>query len=143
MQKITVSYEELAKRVGDMIMANHLPNEIDGNWTSGIIEQPLMTERLNEIDEENKVDEQDTFGDHASVLDFEVYQTYIITDRGAEYLFNHTSEMISYSEKLQLWFWHVSHWGTGWSHVHTEIVEDIDYDSVVYGTEAMLKYSIG
>lgn len=140
MSKITVSYEEIARRVGDMIMANHLPNEIDEDWYSGIIEQPLMRERLNEIDEENEVEEDD---EHATVTDIEIYQTYIITDRGAEYLFNHTSELISYSEKLGLWFWHVSHWGTGWSHVHTEIVDDIDYDTAVYGTEAMVKYSIG
>lgn len=140
MKKITVSYEELARRVGDMILANHLPNEIDEEWWCGIVEQPLMRERLDEIDEENEVDED---GEHATVTDFEVYQTYIITERGAEYLFNHTSEMISYGEKLGLWFWHVSHWGTSWSGVHTEIVDNIDYDTAVFGTENMVKYSIG
>lgn len=140
MNKTTVSYEELARRVGDMIMANHLPSQIDDNWVYGIIEQPLMRETLDQIDEENEVGE-----DHepASVTDIDVYQTYIITERGAEYLFNHTAEMISYSEKLGLWFWHISHWGTAWSGVHAEIVEDIDYNTAVYGTEEMLGYSIG
>ena len=144
MKKVTASYEELARRVGDMIIANNLPNEIDTEWWCGIIQQPLMTERLNAIDAENGIENDgNSYEENATVTDFEIYQTYIISDRGAEYLFNHTSEIISYSEKLDLWFWHISHWGTGWSHVHTEIVDDIDYDSAVYGTENMIKYTIG
>lgn len=141
MSKITVSYEELAKRVGDIIMANHLPNEIDTEWWCGLIEQPLMRERLDEIDHENG--RAGDYEDMSSVTDFDIYQTYIITNRGAEYLFNHTSELISYSEKLQLWFWHIGHWGTSWSGVHTQIVDNIDYDDAVHGTEKMIKYSIG
>lgn len=144
MSKITVSYEELARRVGDMIIANNLPNGIDADWWCGLIQQPLMTDKLAEIDAENGIaDDGNTYEENATVTDIEIYQTYIITDLGAEYLFNHTSELISYSEKLQLWFWHVSHWGTGWSHVHTQIDEDIHHDNLVYGTEAMVKYSIG
>ena len=141
--KTVVSYEELARRVGYMIMANHLPQEIDEDWYNGIIEQPLMRERLDEFDRDNGTTDDDQDAERASVTDIQVYQTYIITKHGAEYLFNHTSEMISYSEILDLWFWHVSHWGTAWSGVHTEIVDDIDYNNAVYGTEAMCKYSIG
>jgi hypothetical protein len=144
MTKTTVSYEELAKRVDVMVMANHLPNEVDEDWYSGIIQQPLMDLRLEELDKENELtDEQREQGEGASVTDFEIYQTYIITQNGAEYLFNHTAELISYSEKLGLWFWHIGHWGTSWSGVHTDIVDDIDYDSAVYGTENMVQYSIG
>lgn len=141
-KKITVSYEELSRRVGNMIMANHLPNEVDENWMYCIIEQPLMRERLDELDHENGIADDDEDAERSTVYDIEIYQSYIITECGAEYLFNHTSELISYSEKLELWFWHVSHWGTGWSHVHTTIVDDIDYDTAVYG-DAMLKYRVG
>lgn len=140
--KTTINYEELARRVGSMIMANHLPNEVDDNWMYGIIEQPLMRERLDEYDRDNGIADDDMDAERSTVHDIEIYQTYIITERGAEYLFNHTSELISYSEKLGLWFWHVSHWGTAWSGVHTEVVDDIDYNTAVYG-DAMLKYRVG
>lgn len=165
METKTVSYEELARRVGSMILANNLPNEVDEDWYNGIIKQPIMRDRLDAIDEETRQDMQKAIneaidesektklieeladweenGERSSVTDSEIYQTYIISERGAEYLFNHTAETISYSEKLQLWFWHVHHWGTAWSHVQTIIVEDIDYDNYVEGTEAMIKYLIG
>lgn len=141
MTTTTTSYEELARRVGSMILANHLPNSIDDDWHYGIIEQPLMRERLDEYDRENGIADDDEDAERSTVYDIEIYQTYIITERGAEYLFNHTSELISYSEKLDLWFWHVSHWGTGWSHVHTQVVDDVE--NPIYGTEEMRKYSVG
>lgn len=137
-----ISYSELAKRVGDMILANNLPNEVDGNWFEGIIQQPLMDLRLEELDKENELtDEQREQGEGASVTDFEIYQTYIITPRGAEYLFNHTAELISYSEKLDLWFWHIGHWGTSWGGVYTTVYTDDNYDTYVENP-AMLRYTI-
>lgn len=142
MKTETISYEELARRVGDMILANHLPNEIDDNWMYGLIEQPLMRKHLDDFDRDNGVSDDDEDAERSTVYDREIYQTYIITERGAEYLFNYTAELISYSEKLDLWFWHIGHWGTAWSGVHTTVYEVADYDNYISG-EAMLKYAIG
>lgn len=142
MKSERISYAELAKHVGDVILFNN-HSELNNEWFYGLIEQPLMTKRLEEIDAENRqyaVDrinastdeaekaklteelaENDENGERATVTDFEIYQTYHITQRGAEYLFNHTAELISYDEKLDAYLWHIGHYGTSWTHVHTEV----------------------
>lgn len=151
MTKTQISYADLAKKVGDMVLFNN-HNEVDEDWYYGLIEQPLMTERLDAINEENRqyiVDsieratdegekaklteelaEFDESGERASVTDFEIYQSYAITESGARFLINHTAELVSYSEKLGLWFWHIGHWGTSWTHVHTYIT-DWEYTEAV------------
>lgn len=146
MKSETVSYEELARRVGNMVLFNNHSNyEVDQDWVYGLVEQPLMRERLDALDREASEDEATNFGEFEaghSVTDFDIYQSYAITPGGAEYLFNHTAELISYSEKLGLWFWHIGHWGTAWSGVHTTVYEVEDYDKYV-SEQQMLNYRIG
>jgi hypothetical protein len=113
MKTETISYATLAEKVGDMILFNN-HNEVDEEWYYGIIEQPLMRERLDDIDRENSIADDDDEAERATVHDFEIYQTYAITEHGARLLINHTSELVSYSEKLGLWFWHIGHCGTSW-----------------------------
>lgn len=157
----SISYAELAKRVGDMVLFNN-HNQADPEWHQGIIEQPLMRERLDAIDEENRgyelkrIEESTDEGEkaklteeledmeNASVFDFEIYQSYTITQGGAEYLANHTGELISYSEKLDLWLWHIGHYGTSWSGVYTTFTEyDIDDDvERFYSHEDLMKLTV-
>lgn len=93
-----ISYAELAKRVWDCILANTARQQIedaeDFAWTL--------------YDEEN-----DEYIDS--------YQSYIITQSGAEYLQRNTSEVVVYSEKFDLYFWEITHYGTAWTHVFTSI----------------------
>ena len=138
--KKEVSYSDLAKKVGNMVLFNN-HNTVDEEWYMGIIEQPLLREKLDAIDAENEVGEDD---EHATVLDSDIYQTYVITPYGAEYLINHTAEIVSYSEKLDLWFWHITHWGTSWDGVHT-VVTEWDYTDDVktyYGHDEMVKLTV-
>ena len=61
-----------------------------------------------EYDEEN-----DTYTD--------IYQYYIISSNGADILMEYTDEIIFYNEELDLYVWGVTHWGTGWDYVLTDI----------------------
>lgn len=47
----------------------------------------------------------------------EIYQFYIIDDSTAEYLKNHTSEIIYYNDQLDIYVLCVTHWGTSWDYV--------------------------
>jgi hypothetical protein len=123
MKKTTISYSELAKRVGDCILFNN-HNANNEQWYETIYLQPLLQEKLDELDEENEVGEDD---DHASVLDIEIYQSYHITRSGAEYLLNHTSEVVSYDETLDAYIWHISHFGSVYT-TFTDYSDDNDYD---------------
>lgn len=94
-----LDYATLAKIVGDCILNNSI-FEFAGyeNW------------ELESGEEENE------YGDY-----LEVYQYYIITDSGARFLETYTDEIVYYNEQLDLYLWGVTHFGTAWSYVLTDI----------------------
>ena len=98
-----ISYAELAERVGDYILANTASEE------AGKFEDCMLEEFCGTLyDEEN--DEY-----------IDTYQSYIITQSGAEYLKHNTDEVVVYSETLDLYFWEITHYGTAWTHVFTSL----------------------
>lgn len=50
----------------------------------------------------------------------EVFQWYIVSDNGAEIL-QRAGEIVFYNEALDMYIWGVTHYGTAWSHVLTNI----------------------
>lgn len=55
--------------------------------------------------------------------DFEktIFQDYIISEEGATFLHELTDEIVFYNEKLDLYIWGVTHFGTGWDYVLTDV----------------------
>ena len=51
----------------------------------------------------------------------EIYQYFIISGQGAEILEHWTDEIIFYNEELNLYVWGVTHFGTSWDYVLTDI----------------------
>lgn len=51
----------------------------------------------------------------------EIFQDYIITDWGYEFLSEHTDEAVFYNEDLDIYIWGIQHWGTSWDYVLTDI----------------------
>lgn len=160
-----ISYADLSEKVRDMVLFNN-HTEAEDDWISGLIESPHVTARLEALDEESRaeaqkaIDEATDEGERAKLTeeldDIEthgmydlcesIYQTYAITPEGARYLFNHTGEIISYSEKLDLFLWHISHYGTSWTHVYTMVHDwksEETPDWYAYDTEQIIKYTIG
>lgn len=166
MQTTQISYADLADKVKDSVLFNN-HNDVDEFWYEGMIVSPLMQERLDAIDEEKRAealkeieDSQDESEKAKLTEELEdiypttimdlcegcIYQTYAITPEGARFLFNHTTEIISYSEKLGLYLWHITHWGTSWSGVHTTLYE-WDWESTpewyAYRDEDIMKHING
>ena len=50
-----------------------------------------------------------------------VYQYYIITDFGASFLQKYTDDIVYYHEELDMYVWGITHWGTSWDYVLTNI----------------------
>lgn len=69
--------------------------------------------RLAEIDEEIEALEDTRYD--------EIFQYFIISDNGAEILKNWTNEIVFYNETLDMYVWGVTHWGTSWDYVLTDI----------------------
>ena len=51
----------------------------------------------------------------------EVYQYFIIDNSGYELLKEYTNEIIYYDDELDVYVWGVTHWGTSWTYVLTDI----------------------
>ena len=69
--------------------------------------------RLAEIDEEIEALEDAHYD--------EIFQYFIISDNGAEILKDYTNEIVFYNEALDMYVWGVTHWGTSWEYVLTDI----------------------
>lgn len=102
-----ISYSELARRVGDMVLCNDI-NANNDYWF----------EELQNGNEEPKDWNEKEYGEWELP---EIYQSYIITDNGAHYLKRNTNEIIQYHELLNIYVWHITHFGTGWDYVFTNI----------------------
>ena len=56
----------------------------------------------------------------------EVYQYYIITGAGAQFLQDFTDEIVYYHSELDMYIWGITHFGTSWDYVLTDIKLDGD-----------------
>lgn len=57
--------------------------------------------------------------------DDEYFQIYIISKEGAAILKRYTNELVMGNAQIELYVWCVTHWGTNWKYVITDIeVED-------------------
>lgn len=52
----------------------------------------------------------------------EVYQFYIITEYGATFLTEYTDEIVYYNDELDMYLWGITHFGTSWDYVLTNIM---------------------
>ena len=51
----------------------------------------------------------------------EIYQFFIVSDNGASIIQEYTNEILYYCEDVDMFIWGVTHFGTGWDYVLTEI----------------------
>jgi len=94
-----LDYYTLSEIVGDMILNNDVFYKSGyENWT--------LENGLEEDEEGNYL---------------EVYQYYIITDSGARFLSDYTDELVFYNEELDMYLWGITHFGTSWDYVLTDI----------------------
>lgn len=87
-----LDYESLARIIGDCILNNTIRSETAEDWE-------MLT----------------------GTFDGVVFQDYIISEYGYKFLEEYTDEMVFYNEKLDVYIWAVTHFGTGWDYVLTDI----------------------
>ena len=57
----------------------------------------------------------------AGEFDSAVFQDYIISETGYKFLEEYTDELVFYNEKLDMYIWAITHFGTSWDYVLTGI----------------------
>lgn len=94
-----LDYLTLSKIVGDCVLNNNIYEYAGyGNW---------------ELESGEEEDEDGYYQ--------EIYQWYIITDGGARTLKDLTDELVFYHEELDMYLWGITHFGTSWDYVLTDI----------------------
>jgi hypothetical protein len=101
-----LDYRTLSKIVGDMILSNYMMQYMGS----------LGWELVNGDD----IDEDGEY--------HEIYQWYIITETGARFLEEYTDEIVYYHEEMDLYVWGITHFGTSWDHVLTDIKLNISME---------------
>jgi len=83
-------------------------------------EYEFYTNRKEELEEEKEdlEREQDETPD--------IYQYFIISDNGARILQELTDEIVFYLPVLDCYIWGVTHWGTAWDYVLTDIKIELE-----------------
>lgn len=140
-----VDYATLAKSF-DAVLNNGIIQstwDVVGYWEqeSGFVDHTEEIEELNEkieelmLDNENdehaeeieelqdRIDELEEQQDHTD----DIYQYYIVSDNGARIL-KEINEIVFYNEELDMYVWGVTHFGTSWSYVLTDIKCNVPYD---------------
>ena len=93
-----LDYLTLSKIVGDCVLNNYIMQYM------GSFEWELVNGGEMEDDEY-----------------YEIYQWFIITDSGAHFLEEYTDEIVYYNEELDMYLWGITHFGTSWDYVLTDI----------------------
>lgn len=88
-----LDYLTLSKIVGPCIMNNYLRAETMEDWE-------IAAGDLGESD---------------------IYQDYIISEYGYEFLAENTDELVFYNERLNVYVWGIANFGTSWDYVLTNV----------------------
>ena len=94
-----LDYYTLSEILGDCILNNTIIEETSGYWE--VANGDIYDEETDEY--------------------YDIYQYYIITDRAYNFLAEHTDEIVFYNEKLDMYLWGITHFGTAWDYVLTDI----------------------
>lgn len=85
-------------------------------------------EELEELETEESEKEIEELREEIEALEDahydEIFQYFIISESGAEILKDYTNEIVFYNEELNMYVWGVTHWGTSWDYVLTDIKLD-------------------
>lgn len=101
-----LDYLTLSKIVGDCILNNNIMEETAFEWD--LVNGETYNVKTEEF--------------------YDIYQYYIITERGYEFLERHTDEIVFYNEKLDMYVWGITHFGTSWDYVLTDIKLESESD---------------
>lgn len=139
-----VDYRTLAKAF-DAVLNNNIMQKTweVGYWEqeSGFVDNSAEIEELQdkiaELEEMEDTEEEiaeleaqiEELEEEQDCAD-EIFQYYIVSDNGAEIL-KECNEIVFYNEELDMYVWGVTHWGTSWDYVLTDIKCNVPYEDEV------------
>lgn len=108
LRKGYLDYKSLADVIGDCILNNTIRQvtyDEDQELFSG--------EDCFGLDEDRR--------ECVEYVPYEIYQDYIISEHGANFLSKYKNEIVYYNSELNIHIWGVTHFSTSWDYVLTDI----------------------
>lgn len=94
-----------------------IENRLEFLTDEEIEEAQMLQEEINSIQEEiEKLDEE-----QGRSYNQEIFQYYIVSDQGAKMIKQYTEDPLFYNETLDMYVWGITHYGTSWSYVLTDV----------------------
>lgn len=136
-----VDYATLAKSFDAVLNNNIIQNTYEIGWweqESGFVDNSEeieeLREKIEELEEQEDSEEKiaeleeriEELEEQQDCMD-EIFQYYIVSDNGAKIL-EEINEIVFYNEALDMYVWGVTHWGTSWDYVLTDIKCNVPYD---------------
>lgn len=100
---------------------NERLSDIEDEMNQLIDESKEETEEYKNLEAE-QAELEEKKEDLENEMDYEpeVYQWYIVSDQGADIL-KEINEIVYYNSELDMYLWGVTHWGTLWDYVLTDV----------------------
>ncbi len=135
-----LDYSTFAKAF-DAVLANDIiakTQEI-GYWDqeNGFVDNSEEIEELQEKLEELQEDSEEFTEIQERIQELEyqqeeypdIYQYFIVSNNGAKLIEKYTNDPLFYNEELDLYVWGVTHFGTSWSYVLTNVKLNCDKEA--------------
>lgn len=94
-----------------------IENRLEFLTDEEIEEAQMLQEEIDSIQEQiEELDEE-----QGRSYNQEIFQYYIVSDQGAEMIKQYTEDPLFYNETLDMYVWGITHYGTNWSYVLTDV----------------------
>nr|DAY93978.1 MAG TPA: hypothetical protein [Caudoviricetes sp.] len=121
-----VDYACLREAIGDCVLCNNMEKRL--YETMDIASDPDTLFKIEYTEEEFEENEElkEEYEDYYEYFEnnkemYDIFQWYIISDSGAQLLMRETDEIVFYDNELDVYVWGITHWGTSWDYVLTDI----------------------
>lgn len=94
-----------------------IENRLEFLTDEEIEEAQMLQEEIGSIQEQIEELEEE----QERLYNQEIFQYYIVSDQGAEMIKQYTEDPLFYNETLDMYIWGITHYGTAWSYVLTDV----------------------
>lgn len=118
----TEKIEELQEIIDDIMYDISEMIDTDESFEDSAKHLEMVAQMEELQDEINELEEEQENSYNA-----EIFQYFIVDSQGAEIL-KECEEIVFYNEELDMYVWGVTHWGTSWDYVLTDIPCNVPYE---------------
>lgn len=94
-----------------------IENRLEFLTDEEIEEAQMLQEEIGSIQEQIEELEEE----QERLYNQEIFQYYIVSGQGAEMIKQYTEDPLFYNETLDMYVWGITHYGTAWSYVLTDV----------------------